>query len=207
MNYFIFSDTDTTLYQASGSSNAGLDEILEIRKTMSISGGNIKVSRILMKFDLGEISGSIVNGTITNPKFYLNLYDAGSENLSTSQSLWAYPVSQSWAEGEGFKADSPPTTDGASWNYKDNATDKTQWYGPLTGSDGTWFTSVYASQSLEYETRDIRMDVTPIVNSWLDGTYTNEGFIVKRSGSFGNGDTNTDEGSTKRLGNLSFFSR
>ena len=27
------------------------------------------------------------------------------------------------------------------------------------------------------------MDVTPIVNKWLDGTYPNEGFIIKRSGS------------------------
>ena len=43
MNYFIFPDIDTTIYQASGSSNAGLDEILEVQKTMSTSGGNIKV--------------------------------------------------------------------------------------------------------------------------------------------------------------------
>ena len=52
MNYFIFPDIDTTIYQASGSSNAGLDEILEVQKTMSTSGGNIKVSRILIKFDI-----------------------------------------------------------------------------------------------------------------------------------------------------------
>ncbi len=28
MHYFIFPDIDTTLYEASGSANAGLDEIL-----------------------------------------------------------------------------------------------------------------------------------------------------------------------------------
>ena len=87
MYYYIFPETDTTLYQASGSSNAGLDEILEIRKDMSLSGGNIKVWRILMKFDVSEISASIVNGTVSSPKFYLNMYDANSQNLSTSQSL------------------------------------------------------------------------------------------------------------------------
>ena len=76
MNYFIFPDIDTTLYQATGSGNTGLDEILEIQKTMSTSGGNIKVSRILMKFDLSEVSASIVDGTISNPKFYLNMFDA-----------------------------------------------------------------------------------------------------------------------------------
>ena len=32
MNYFIFPDIDTTLYQATGSGNTGLDEILEIQK-------------------------------------------------------------------------------------------------------------------------------------------------------------------------------
>ncbi len=75
MHYFIYADTDATLYEgeATQSQNTGIDEILEIRKTMSDSGGNIRVSRILMKFDLSEISASIVNGTITSPKFYLNL--------------------------------------------------------------------------------------------------------------------------------------
>ena len=60
--------------------------------------------------------------------------------------------------------------------------------------------------SPEYGSDDMRMDVTPIMNKWLDGTYTNHGFIVKRSGSFGNTDTNTDEGSTDRLGTFKFFS-
>ena len=73
MNYFIFPDIDTTIYQASGSSNAGLDEILEVQKTMSTSGGNIKVSRILIKFDINQISSLVSNGTITNQKYYLNM--------------------------------------------------------------------------------------------------------------------------------------
>ena len=73
MNYFIFPESDSTIYQATGSSNTGLDEILEVTKTMSTSGGNIKVSRILIKFDLTAISASMHNGTITNPKFYLNM--------------------------------------------------------------------------------------------------------------------------------------
>ena len=58
MNYFIFPEADTTLYQATGSGNTGIDEILEVTKTMSTSGGNVKVSRVLMKFDLNEVSKS-----------------------------------------------------------------------------------------------------------------------------------------------------
>ena len=43
------------------------------------------------------------------------------------------------------------------------------------------------------------------MNKWLDGTYPNHGFIVKRSGSFGNTNVNLDEGSQDRLGNLNSF--
>ena len=125
MHYFVFPEIDTTLYEASGSGNTGLDEILEVQKTMSTSGGNIKVSRILIKFDISEISSSIVNGTIsTDAKYYLNMYDAGSENLDTSQSLWAYPISQSWVEGQGTFNDNPQTLEGASWKYRDGITQK-----------------------------------------------------------------------------------
>ena len=118
MHYFIFPDIDTTLYQASSSKNTGLDEILEVQKNMKSDGTNIKVSRILIKFDLSYISQSIVRGQIVNPKFYLNMYDANPTDLSYSQSLWAWPVSQSWVEGEGFDVDNPTTTQGASWAYK-----------------------------------------------------------------------------------------
>jgi len=215
MHYFIFPDIDTTLYQASSSMNAGLDEVLEVRKDLSQSNTNAKVSRILMKFDLSYISQSVSNGTIaSDAKYYLNLFDARPSELSVSQSLWAYPISQSWAEGEGFRSDRPATTDGASWNYKDDAETKTQWNGAMTASGGTWHSDVYASQSLEWSSRDIRMDVTPIVNKWFDGTYPNEGFIIKRSGSMvpaaGGGstrNTGSDEYNSTRLGNLSFFSR
>ena len=74
MHYFIFPEIDTTLYSRTGSKNTGLDQILEIRKDQKSDGTMIGVSRILMKVDLSYISSSMLRGTITNPKFYLNLY-------------------------------------------------------------------------------------------------------------------------------------
>ena len=221
MHYFIYPESDTTLYSASGSMNTGLDEILEIRKDVDDSGVKTKVSRILMKFDLAYISQSIDRGLITNPKFYLNLYDANPTDLSVSQSIWAHPVSQSWDVGEGFRFDSPTTTDGASWNYRTSETAEDWWLeasASLSGSvaqGGTFYSNVYASQSFSYGSQDMRMDVTPIVNKWLDLTYTNEGFILKRSGSLGNGAAEAasfisgsgEEGDKKKYGNFSFFSR
>ena len=77
----------------------------------------------------------------------------------------------------------------------------------VSSSGGAWFQNVFGSQSFNHQTRDMRMDVTPVVNKWLDGTYSNDGFIVKRSGSFGNLSIDTPEGDDSRLGNFQFFSR
>ena len=208
MHYFIYPEIDTTLYQTSSSMNTGLDEIVEVTKTMNQSGGNVRVSRILTQFDLSEISASMVRGTIaSDAKFYLNMYDANPTNLSYSQSLYAYPVSQSWAEGEGFFQDNPDTKEGASWAYRDGITQASYWTSGSNETGGAWYTASYGSQSFAYETTDMRMDVTPIVKKWLDKTYQNTGFIIKRSGSLSNTDTSTDEGSADRLGTFKFFSR
>mgnify|MGYP001197582278 FL=1 len=214
MHYFEFPTQDTTLYEKSQSRNAGLDEILEVRKDMNDDGSVINVSRALVKFDLSYISKSMASGLISNPTFYLNLYDANSSELNVSQKLYAYPVSQSWTNGSG-KSDSDPTiSDGATWRWSDNENTKTYW-AQVTGSGGTWYSgstgqySLEASQSFTNEAKDVRMDVTGIVKNWIysGSNYSNEGFMLKRSGSMGNDNSNVEEGNTTRYGHFSFFSR
>ena len=210
MHYFTFAEKDTTLYQGSGSLNAGLDEVLEVRKDVSATGDTVNVSRILIKFNLGTISSSMENGAISNPKFYLNFYDAHPTALATSSSLYAYPISGSWIMGDGRSYDNPVTTEGASWKYKNGESDGTLW-AEVSSSGGAWISgSLYeASMSLGHETKDIRMNVTDIVNKWLgtpSGKIPNEGFMVKRKGHVGNLASSSAEGSTTRYGNLSFFS-
>ena len=210
MHFFSFAEKDATLYEGSAtqSRNTGLDEILEVRKDMNTDGSVVNVSRTLIKFDITNISESIVAGTIPeNARFYLNLYDARSTELTTSQSLFAYPVSQSWVQGDGRFFDSPATTEGCSWRYRDGETTGTQWVSGSNNTGGTWFNQYEASQSFNHETIDMRMDVTDIMKQWLSSSIANEGFIVKRSGSIGNTSSSLDEGSTDRLGNFSFFSR
>ena len=208
MHYFTFAEKDTTIYQASSSLNAGLDEIIEVRKDVSSTGASVNSSRALIQFNLGTISSSMVRGTISNPSFYLNLYDAHPTSLATTQSLHAYPISGAWIMGDGRSYDNPVTTEGASWKFTDGATDGTLWPGTVSSSGGQWYDGdgYVASHSLNHDTSDIRMNVTDIVNKWLDKTIPNEGFMLKRSGSVGNLDSGSDEGSTKRLGSLSFFS-
>ena len=221
MHYFIYADADATLYEGSAtqSRNTGLDEILEVRKDMNDSGTVINVSRALIKFDLTEISRSVVDGLIpSTAKYYLNLYDAGSSGLtSTSQLLYANIVSQSWTAGEGTFHDDPETTDGVSSRYRVGQTDGTQWISGSNNTGGTWYSGSatggqylrFASQSFDYNSIDMRMDVSEPVKVWIysGSDYSNEGFIIKRSGSVGNEDSNCPEGDSSEYGQFKFFSR
>lgn len=212
MHYFTFAEKDTTLYEVSKSMNSGLDEILEIRKDVSDTGDVINVSRILIKFDITEVSESIQNGRLGGaiPKFFLNLYDARPTSLATSQSLYAYPVSQSWTMGDGRSYDIPNVEEGCSWRYRVGKTDGTLWgHDTMVSSSGGAWTSGSGFEgelNFNHKSSDFRMDVTDIVFKWMSGSISNHGFMVKRSGSVGNNDINTDEGSSERLGNFAFFS-
>ena len=211
MHYFEYATKDTTLYEISQSMNTGLDEILEIKKDANSDGSVVNVSRALIKFDLTYISKSVASNLITSgskTKFYLNLYDANSTQLNIAQTLYGYPVSQSWDMGSGRSDSTPIIEDGASWKYKDNNDDKTLWAN-VTGSGGAWYSgSGYeASQSFTHEPKDLRMDVTDITWKWLHSTVPNEGFMIKRSGSIGNASSLVEEGNTTKYGHFSFFGR
>ncbi len=216
MHYFTFADKDTTLYQASSSMNTGLDEILEIKKDVSDTGASVNVSRILIKFDLSFISSSIVSGLIPTPsktarwgsRYYLNLYDAHSRNLAVSQSLYAHPISGSWTMGGGHTYDDPISKEGASWIFRHGKVNGQLWLNTVSSSGGQWYSgSGYeGSFGFNHKTSDMRMEVTDIVKAWLSGSISNEGFMIKRSGSIANTHTGSDEGNTDRFGNLAFFS-
>ena len=215
MHYFEFATEDATLYEgeATQSVNTGMDEILEVRKDMNDDASVINVSRFLIKFDLTFISQSIVDGLIPSiangAKYYLNLYDAGSDGLPRTHTLKAYPVSQSWSVGQGTFHDDPQTTEGCSWRFRTGETTADQWVSGSNNTGGTWFSgSGYeASHSLTLDNVDVRMEVSDIVDKWLTNDKDNEGFIVKRNGWVGNLNSSLEEGDTVRYGNLKFFSR
>lgn len=158
------------------------------------------IDRSMLKFDLTEISKSIVNGDIVNPQFSLKVKVCNEYDLPITYAIYALPVSQSWNMGDGYLSDGGSDF-GASWQYSDN-NNGTSWYSPsVTGmrpvidyitdptlatasfgfGGGNWHTSSVCSQSFQYESSDIDMDVTSIVNSWLDNSVLNEGFILVSS--------------------------
>jgi len=72
-----------------------------------------------------------------------------------------------------------------------------------TTGGGTWYTASFANgrhykQSFTKYTDDLNVEVTDYVSEWIDGTRTNNGFIIKKS--------KTDEQSTTKFGSIKFFS-
>lgn len=220
MYFSIYPKYDTTLYEFYPRANSGIDQILEIRKINPFvpdENGcywdSVYNSRVLIKFDLSLIESKLDSGEITGDvKYYLNLMATEAQDLPIDFTLYAYPVSGSWVNGNGHFNDRPQLTNGASWTYKNGYYNGTgdKW---ITGSfdsnttgsyytntgGGTWYTNYTASQQFSYENPDIRMDVTNIVNTWISGSIPNEGFIVKKS--------TEDENSLQDLGTIKFFSK
>ena len=227
MHYFEFGKRDTTLYSGgtTSSRNTGLDEILEINKSVSDGGVVQNVSRVLIDFDLTYISQSIQDGKIpSTAKYYLNLYDATSEEVEAEQPLHIYMVSGSWKQGTGKLDHDPVTSDGATYQYRDHER-QTPWVtGSVLTDGGAWFTAstgqyeVSTSYDLTFDKRDVRANVTDLVNNFIysSSDYPNNGFIIKREDSGSHGDhpsssmfdfNSGQEGDDSRLGNLKYFSR
>jgi len=227
MHYFEFGKRDTTLYSGgtTASRNTGLDEILEINKVVNNNGTVANVSRILIDFDLTYISQSIQDGKIpSTAKYYLNLYDATSEEVEAEQPLHIYMVSGSWKQGTGKLDHDPVTDDGATYQYRDHQAETPWVTGSVLTDGGAWFTAssgqyeVSTSYDITFDRRDVRANVTDLVNNFIysSSDYPNNGFIIKREDSGSHGDHpsssmfdfNTgQEGDSSRLGNLKYFSR
>ena len=164
-------------------------------------------SRILIKFDVTEISKSISNGSITSDvTFKLKLKTTQASELPVDYTVYGYPISQSWNMGIGRFSTGGDLV-GASWNNKTES--GSLWY--ISGSNittgtsasinegGTWYntvpltyqynsssfctssftgSSLICSQSYDYTTSDINMDITNIVKGWICGCVPNEGVIL-----------------------------
>ena len=203
--YFLTASKDATLYLQQPNQNTGLDEILEISK---IYYGNIKdVSHALIKFDVGYISKSISDGTIGFSDATLILRETETNEIPLEYTIYANALSGSWEMGTGTRFDNI-STQGVTWNYREGDT-KLDWlqnnFHPNTtasinnGVGGTWWTQNGASQSFNYQTSDISMDVKSMLKIWMSGSIPNDGFILKYS--------NDVESNTEDYGIIKFFSK
>jgi hypothetical protein len=231
MYQLFYTERDNTLYERLPEANAGIDPILELTKIASGSNLNGEIqentynTRILLDFgaQVTTLTNLITTGKIpplgnsaNSASVYLSMQAAGASDLKLSYTLKAFPVSQSWANGEGKLIDTPQNKVGSSW-YNRSGDGKAQtgiaWNTASAASGlsgkgltetfggGTWMTgSGYeASQSFSNELPHIRMNVTDIVSKWVSGNISNNGFIIKRP--------EVDEKSSDILGGIQYYGR
>lgn len=228
MYQLFFAERDATLYEKFPDQNTGIDQILELTKVASGSRLNGEVqadttnTRILIDFgsNINTITNAVNAGTIppigsgaNSASVFLNMKASEANDLPLSYTLKAFPISQSWDNGNGNFSDIPETRVGCSWNNSSGDargnsallwnTGSAASYGTSGPSKlgGTWMTGsgFEASQSFQNQSPDIRMDVTDIVQKFVAGEMTNNGFLIKRPFD--------EELNGNILGSLKFFGR
>jgi hypothetical protein len=191
---------DATIYENDPERNTGRDQVLELIKvgaSGSVSGAVTASynSRILLDFDYTSISASIVSlGYDPNDfDFGIKLFATEAEEIPIEYSLEAYPISGSWEMGVGRSAASPADTEGVSWYYRAGKIDlfniwaTSSYAAQATASwqvnpgGGNWYTSSAASQSFDYTTTDVDMDITAIVRQVQSGSIDFNGIIIKKN--------------------------
>jgi hypothetical protein len=183
-------DADTTIVNAfqpnlttrGTGSNMGAADVVEV---FSIYGreasGSQELSRALVKFPITTINTDRTNGVIPasgSVSFYLRLFNAvTSKTVPPELTMVVQPVSRSWQEGvgldlEGYK-DLTKGNTGANWM---SASNEAAW--TLVGGDYLTASANTYKQTLTTGLEDIEIDITRLVEQWIDGTYSNYGVGV-----------------------------
>jgi len=193
--YKIFPSKDTTIYSQYPNKNTGLNEILSVSIEDAQNSGNPQANRILIQFLDTEIS-DVINNKINNATWSasLRLFASEVNGLNGNTTIEAYQISGSWDMGTGKYAYNPEYTNGANW-YARSSSGSGNWmtsgfpihvtgsYGPIPGG-GNWYTTAYTQSFSYYDNKDINIDVTPIVDDWVNNVSSNNGFIIKQAVEF-----------------------
>jgi len=194
--------------------NAGQADVLETfsiygrqSQSSSASPASQELSRILIQFPIDTINSDRTAGTLPasgNVNFYLRMFNAEhSKTVPRGYKLVVQPISQSWQEGEGLDLegykDLTKGKPGANWM---SASDSSAW----TRVGGDYLTSSSAimfEQNFETGLEDLEVDISELVEQWVDGTVDNYGVGVFLSSSYEayfSGSAGADSGSV--LNNL-----
>jgi len=170
-------------------SNMGAADILEV---FSIYGSQTtsssELSRVLIEFPVTDVSSDRTAGTIPasgSVNFYLRMFNARhSEQLPENFTFDVMAVSSSWEEGTGLDMETyeDKTKDAIAGSNWKNRTQNTAW--ELVGGD--YHSSSYVSgstmpnytTSFVKGTEDILLDVTEVVEEWIAGNQSNNGFGI-----------------------------
>tara|TARA_Y100000310_G_C20680949_1_gene815908 strand:+ start:1043 stop:2584 length:1542 start_codon:yes stop_codon:yes gene_type:complete len=194
---------DYTLSTRGTGSNMGYADSLEVysiygQASSSTNGRSQELARTLVEFPISSISTDRDAGTLPasgSVSFYLKLFNVATAfTLPQDFTLTVHAVSRSWVEGTGLDMDEYTDLGNSNWI---NASASNAWSkvgGDYhTASGDPYYTASFA---LGYE--NLEVDVTPMVEQWIDGTRANNGFGIRLTGSeeaFYSSSTGLDNGS------------
>lgn len=161
-------------------SNMGASDILEV---FSIYGNattsSLEASRILVEFPISNIISDRNNNTIGSSgsvQFVLKLSNAPHTYSTPSDfTLVVSPLSSSWEEGVGLDMESYTDIDQANWL---SASSTQSW-----NSQGGDFLNIEDKQYFDTGIEDLQLDITNLVEMWINSSIQNNGIIIRLTGS------------------------
>jgi hypothetical protein len=187
-------------------SNMGESDILEVFSIYAqASTSSLEKSRVLIDFPIDTIIEDRTAGKIPasgSVDFYLKLTNAvHSSTLPKKFNLVVAAVSQSWTEGFGLDMEEYSDYGHSNWvSPRSSSAGEVLWTTP--GGDFIDDDSVEYEQYFEKGTEDLIVNVSSLVEKWIDGTYDKNGFGIFLSSSHEDGSEAADN-----LNTLFFINR
>lgn len=166
-------------------SNMGQADILEVFSIYAQqSSTSTELARILIQFPVSDIKTDIDNNIIpsTGVTYHLKMFNARHPwTLPKNYKLDILAVSASWEEGNGLDMEgyTDETYGGIGSNWV-NAGSGSAW----TTQGGDYHASPTFSASFDIGDEDLDVNVTTLVNDWLNNDKQNYGFGIKLSSSY-----------------------
>lgn len=184
MIFFITASKDATIYSAFTSKNTGLDQVLEVSNNFDKNS----IARTLIHFDITDVKSLISSSNINNYDVRLIMRETSFSNVPINFDLDINAISGSWEMGDGYMFELGGN--GVTWKYRNNLLLSAWHYGNYSGSvtgsntdgyGGTWWSNYKTTQTYQYKTEDININISPIFNKWIDNTINNDGLLLKIS--------------------------
>ena len=167
--------------------NTGESDSVEVFSIFGqASASSREKGRILVQFPIDQISSDRSSGELPSSgsvSFILKMSNAVHPlTVPRGFTLLLNPVSGSWEEGYGLDMETYADTGYANWL---SSSQTTQW----VNEGGDYYENIEVSQFFENGLEDLELDITSIVEQWLDGSIENNGMILRLSSSLEEGNT------------------
>jgi len=177
--------------RATGSNFGNSPSLHLFKLTGSTPSSSVELARVLVQFDLTELSGKIYSDKSipsSSVSYYMTMFDMQHEDRKPSNyDVFAYPLSRSWTEGSGI--DNEKYRDFGPVNWL-SASATATWI--VAGSDYLDATDYGSgSQHIADPNSDFEINITDIVVNWLTGGLPNNGLVVKLGATEENHTTNS----------------